>query len=368
MRFQSEPSYIHGTASRVGVLLVNLGTPLAPSAKAVRHYLAEFLADPRVVEIPRLIWMVLLYGIILPLRSRKSAAKYATIWQQDGSPLRVYTEKLGRLLSGFLGERGHRLQVAIAMRYGQPEIAQTIDQLRSQNVDKLLVVPLYPQYSGTTTASVYDAVNLHLLKLRNLPELRFIKHFHDHPAYIQALVHQVQAYWKKNGRGQFLLMSFHGIPRRALTLGDPYHCECFKTGRLLAEALGLKADEYKVSFQSRFGRAQWLQPYTEPTLKQLAKNGLTSLDIICPGFVADCLETLEEIALEGKAVFLAAGGKEFRYIPALNDSSIWVQGFADIVEQHLQGWTTQIDQHQANQQQLALLEAKQRALALGAKV
>ncbi|GAB4473773.1 MAG: ferrochelatase [Burkholderiaceae bacterium] len=324
------------------MLLVNLGTPEAPTPAALRTYLREFLSDPRVVEIPRLLWWPILYGLVLTVRPRRSAAKYASIWTPRGSPLKLHSEQQALLLRGYLGDRGFDVDVRLAMRYGQPSIASVLAELRAAQTERLVVLPLYPQYSSSTTASVFDAVNAVLARTRNVPEVRTIRHFHDDPGYIEALKNSVLAHWRKHGRapdeGGKLVMSFHGVPRRALELGDPYHCECQKTGRLLAEALGLARDEYLVTFQSRFGRAEWLQPYTAPTLESLARGGTARVDVICPGFVADCLETLEEIAQEGKQTFLSAGGKQFHYIACLNDRSDFIDALANLVARHLQGW------------------------------
>jgi ferrochelatase len=342
LAFLSESEYVHGTIPRSAVLLVNLGTPDAPEPGAVRRYLREFLSDPRVIEIPRAVWLPILHGIILNVRPRKSAAKYATIWMPEGSPLRVYSERQASLLRGYLGERGLDIDVARAMRYGQPSIESVLGELRARHVERLLVLPLYPQYSATSTATVFDEVHRVLAATRNLPEVRWVKHFHDHPRYIEALKVSVLAYWQKFGRaidaGGKLVMSFHGVPRRTLDLGDPYHCECQKTGRLLAEALGLSKDEYVITFQSRFGKAEWLQPYTAPTLRELGRNGTARVDVLCPGFVADCLETLEEIGLEGKHEFLTAGGREYHCIPCVNDAPAFIEALADIVTEHTQGW------------------------------
>ncbi len=340
MSFKKEPGYAHGSAPRTGVLLCNLGTPDAPTAPALRRYLAEFLSDPRVVEIPRLVWMAILHGIILRVRPAKSAAKYATVWMKEGSPLKVWTERQAKLLLGLLGERGHQVKVRYAMRYGQPSIASQLDALKAEGVTRVLVLPAYPQYSGATTASVIDAVSRWALQTRLVPELRFINRYHDDPAHIRALADSVRRHWATHGQGDKLVMSFHGMPERTLHLGDPYHCECHKTGRLLAEALGLRQDQYLVSFQSRFGKAKWLEPYTEPTLRQLAEGGLKSVDLICPGFSADCLETLEEIAQEAKEAFETSGGQRFHYIPCLNDDLQGMRALADLAERHLQGWPT----------------------------
>ena len=264
MPFRPEPDHAHGTPSRTAILLVNLGTPDAPTASAVRRYLREFLSDRRVVEIPRVIWWPILHGIILPIRSSKSARKYASIWTKEGSPLKVWTEKQAKLLRGALGARGNDVTVAYAMRYGNPSIASVLDALKAEHCERILVLPLYPQYSATTTASSFDAINAWCATVRNVPELRFVKHYHDDPGYIAALATRVTAFREREGRavdgGSVLLMSFHGIPRRMLTLGDPYHCECQKTARLVAERLGLEPSEWAVSFQSRFGKAEWLKP------------------------------------------------------------------------------------------------------------
>jgi ferrochelatase len=293
------------------------------------------------------VWKLILHGIILRVRPAKSAAKYASIWTKDGSPLRVWTEKQTTLLQGFLGEQGHQVQVRHAMRYGQPSVASQLDALKADGATRVLVVPLYPQYSGATTASVMDEVFAWGRRTRLLPELRHINHFHDDPAYIDALADSVKAHWARcgrPGRGAKLLMSFHGMPHRTLLLGDPYHCECLKTGRLLAERLGLSKDEYVVTFQSRFGKAKWLQPYTEPTLRELAQSGTERVDVICPAFVCDCIETLEEIAIEGQHAFLSSGGKQFNYIPCLNDNLAWMRALTQLVETHMQGWPTRADQ------------------------
>jgi ferrochelatase len=359
--FAPEPDYRHGDAPRTAVLLCNLGTPDAPTPAAVRRYLAEFLSDRRVVEIPRLLWLMILHGVILRTRPAKSARKYASIWTPEGSPLKVWTEKQTKLLRGYLGQRGHTVTVHYAMRYGSPSIATVMDQLKAQGVTRVLVLPLYPQYSGTTTASVTDAVCAWAQQVRTLPELRFVNRYHDDPGYIGALGKRVEDHWMSHGRPDKLLLSFHGVPRRTLTLGDPYHCECLKTARLLGEWLGLGKDDMLVTFQSRLGRAEWLQPYTEPTLVALARQGVKRVDVLCPGFTSDCLETLEEIDQEGRAAFLQAGGEEFNYLPCLNDQHEWIAALAALAIRHLQGWpTTVADDPAAREKQ------RQRALAAGA--
>jgi len=340
MTFLPEPAYQHGTRAKTAIVLINLGTPDAPTTPAVRRYLKQFLSDPRVVEIPKLIWWLILNAIILPFRSSQSAHKYASIWSPEGSPLKVHTEKQAVMLRGYLGQRGLDVQVEYAMRYGSPGVPDVLQKLKADGVERILILPAYPQYSGTTTGSIYDAVFAHHATVRNVPELRFVKHYHDHDAYIRALADSVNAYWEKHGRPDKLIISFHGVPKRTLTLGDPYHCECQKTARLLAAQLGLTEERYQLTFQSRFGKAEWLQPYTAPTLEKLAKSGTRRVDVICPGFISDCLETLEEIAIEARNTFLVAGGKEFHYIPCLNESASWINALADVAEQHMQGWAT----------------------------
>lgn len=369
MTFLPEPAFSHDRAARTAVLLVNLGTPDAPEPGPVRAYLKQFLSDPRVVEIPRLLWWPILNGIILTVRPRKSAEKYASIWTPQGSPLMHWSKQQALLLRGYLGERGLDVDVALAMRYGNPSIASVLGQLREQCAERVLLLPMYPQYSATTTATVFDEVHRELARARNVPEVRWVKHFHDDAGYIDALAQQVRAYWKKHGRAQDaggkLVMSFHGVPRRTLELGDPYHCECHKTGRLLAQALGLRNDEYVVSFQSRFGKAEWLQPYTAPLLEQLGHARTKRVDVVCPGFVADCLETLEEIAMEGKEEFQAAGGGEYHYIPCLNDAPAFIHALADIVGTHTQGWP--VARADRDARMAAAADARQRAMAMGAK-
>lgn len=361
MSFAPEPAFTHGTAARTAVLLVNLGTPDAPDPAAVRRYLAEFLDDPRVVEIPRLLWKPILHGIILRVRPKKSAEKYRAIWTPDGSPLKVWTEKQAKLLQGAIGERGHLVTVRYAMRYGRPSVREQLDALKAEGATRVLVVPLYPQYSGTTTGSVFDAVAQWGERTRALPELRFINRYHDDPLYIEALAQRLLQHWREHGEPDRLVLSFHGVPRRTLTMGDPYHCECQKTARLLGERLGLPADRLLVTFQSRFGRAEWLQPYTEPTLRALGQQGVKRVDVACPGFVSDCLETLEEIALEGRQAFLEGGGEEFRYVPCLNDSPRWIAALSTLTLQHLAGWPTQQRPNEAQ-----LQEQRERARRMGA--
>ena len=363
--FLPEPPHRHGTAEKTAVLLINLGTPDAPTPTAVRRYLKEFLSDQRVVEIPRPIWWLILNGIILNIRPKKSAEKYAKMWTLEGSPLKVHSERQSKMLRGFLGQSGHHVGVDYAMRYGQPSIPAALSRLKADGCTRILLLPLYPQYSSSTTATAFDAAFAWAAKTRNQPEIRTIKSFADHPGYIEALANSVRAHWMSNGQpttSYRLIMSFHGVPRYTLDKGDPYHYECHKTGRLLAEALSLSTDQYQICFQSRFGRAEWLQPYTAPTLVALGKQGIEQVDIICPGFPADCLETLEEIAIEGKVGFLQAGGKKFHYIPCLNERDDWIHALANLATMHLQGWPTQ-DMADPARLEMSAWHAK----ALGAK-
>jgi ferrochelatase len=327
-----------GPASRVAILLINLGTPDAPTPDAVRSYLKEFLSDPRVVEIPRVVWWPILNLIVLRTRPKASAARYEQIWTREGSPLRVYTERQTNLLQGYLGER-FRTPIAVdyAMRYGRPSIAERLAALKARGCDRILLLPLYPQYSASTTATAFDAAFGALARLRDQPEIRTVRDFHDEPGYIAALEASVRDYWRR-GRPEVLVMSFHGVPRRAIERGDPYHAQCLTTAERLAAALGLAPSQYRATFQSRFGRAEWLQPYTAAVLAELGREKRASVDVVCPGFVCDCLETLEEIAIEGRAIFTAAGGGELRYIPALNDRHEWIRALTDIAVRNIAGW------------------------------
>ncbi|MEZ5536669.1 MAG: ferrochelatase [Thiolinea sp.] len=366
-RFLNEKDYFHGKAESTGILLVNLGTPDAPDARSLRSYLREFLSDPRVVEIPRLIWYPILYGIILNKRPKESAKKYASVWGEDGSPLLAISQKQQQALQREMEIRfSGPVKIYLAMRYGNPSIKNTLLQMKQEGVRRILLMPLYPQYCAATTATTMDAVYDEFKKWRWLPELRQINHYHDHPAYIDALANSVRDHWRQHERGEILIMSFHGIPKRNLTLGDPYFCECQKTARLLAEKLGLKPTQYKVTFQSRFGKAEWLQPYTDKTLQALPKEGIKSADIICPGFAADCLETLEEIQEENREYFIAAGGQNYRYIPALNDNPEHIKALADLIQQHTQGWKETSGGWSKQAQQKQAEKSKEQAIKLGA--
>lgn len=340
MSFAPEPGFVHGSVAATAVVLCNLGTPAAPTPAAIRSYLREFLSDPRVVEIPRLLWLPLLHAVVLRVRPARSARKYASIWTPEGSPLKAWTEKQTRMLAGYLGQRGHRVTVRHAMRYGAPSVAAVLDELKAARTTRVLILPLYPQYSGPTTASLIDAVGAWTRTARAVPEFRFVNHYHDDRGYIGALARRITDHWQAHGRGTRLVLSFHGLPRRTLMQGDPYHCECQKTARLLGERLGLSKDELVVTFQSRYGAAEWLHPYTEPTLVALARQGIDRVDVMCPGFTSDCLETLEEIGQEARAAYLAAGGKTFHHIPCLNDQHEWIVALAELAIRHLQGWDT----------------------------
>lgn len=329
----------HGGATPLGVLVCNLGTPAAPTTAAVRRYLAEFLSDPRVVELPRWLWLPLLHAIILNVRPRRSAHAYQQIWTAAGSPLLLHSEAQRDGLAARLGAAvPGGCVVALGMRYGQPSIAGAMRELANANVRRLLVLPLYPQYSAPSTASVLDAVYSELQQWRWVPEVRTVNDYHAEPAYIAALAASVREYWAQHGRGERLLMSFHGIPRSYFLAGDPYYCQCQATGRLLAEALGLTPAEWLLTFQSRFGREPWLQPYTDHTLEALARDGVRMVDVICPGFSADCLETLEEIAVQNSASFVGLGGQALRYIPALNSRDDHLDMLSALTLRHAQGW------------------------------
>jgi ferrochelatase len=368
MRYLAEPQHTHGTPSRIGVLVVNLGTPQAPTETAVRKYLAEFLNDPRVVEISRAIWKPVLHGIILRTRPAASAKKYAAIWTSDGSPLLVWSRRQAQVLLGTLGEKCKAsglppdlVRVELGMRYGDPSIAAALQALKSANCERILVLPLYPQYAAATTGSACDAVFALLRRMRRMPAVRIADSYHDDAGYIGALAARVNDYWIRHGRPDRLVLSFHGVPRFSLDKGDPYHCQCQKTARLLRNELGWKEADVPVTFQSRFGRAEWLKPYTAEVLRELGKDKTRRVDVFCPGFVADCLETLEEIAIEGKKEFVSAGGGDFHYIPALNDHPVWFKAMGDLAWAQLGGWMS------LPPSKIELEMQADRAIKLGAK-
>lgn len=358
MKYLGNPDYRHGAVPATGILISNLGTPDAPTRRALRRYLAEFLADPRIVEAPRWLWRLALHGVILRVRPGRSAHAYSKVWTANGSPLLHYSRQqldaLRRRLSATNGE----LHIVLGMRYGNPSIASALESLRRLNIERLLVLPLYPQYSATTTASTFDAVSETLRQWRRVPALRFIDNYHDFPPYIEAMAGHIRGFWGSQGRAEKLLFSFHGLPRRYLLKGDPYHCQCHKTARLLAESLGLDAAQWQVSFQSRFGREEWLNPYTDQVLKALPSQGIRRVDVFCPGFSADCLETLEEVEMQNREFFLEAGGEAFNYIPALNAEDAHIQALARLIEHNLQGWESPAFDGE---------QSRQRALAQGAR-
>lgn len=333
-------TFEHSQPAKTGVLITNLGTPSAPTKQALKPYLKQFLSDPRIVEIPRLVWWCILNGIILNVRPAKSARSYASIWTEQGSPLAQYTAEQAQGLSRALSDQPP-LMVRWAMRYGEPGIDRVLQEMMDAGVRRLLVLPLYPQYSAATTASTFDAVAADFTQRRWIPELRFVTQYFDHPHYIAAIANHIREYWQQNGRAQILLFSYHGVPLRYLLKGDPYHCQCLKTTRLIAETLDLNEGEYLTSFQSRFGRAQWLKPYTDEILKSLPANDVKSVHVVCPGFSSDCLETLEEIGTENRDYFLASGGENYGYIPALNSADDHIALLKTLVLEQTQGWLNQ---------------------------
>ena len=323
MAYKGQDNLDHLNADKVGVLITNLGTPDAPETGAVRRYLREFLSDPRVVEIPRLIWFFILNLVILVVRPRKSAEAYKGVWTEEGSPLLVYSLAQGEGIQERLRQTyGEKVVVRVGMRYGNPSIASQLQAFEDEGVRKLVVLPLYPQYSGSTNGSTFDAVARDFLKRRLLPALRFISHYPDYPPYIQAMADHIRAYRDKHGTADKLVLSFHGVPKRFLLKGDPYFHECHQTSQLLAKALGLADDQWMTTFQSRFGAEEWLQPYTDETMKSLPGQGVKSIQVFCPGFSSDCLETVEEIDEENREYFEEAGGESFAYISALNAEQI----------------------------------------------
>jgi protoporphyrin/coproporphyrin ferrochelatase len=341
MRYISSPDFHRDGAERIGILLVNSGTPASPAPADVRHFLAGLLGDPRVIELPRALWMPILHGFILPFRPRRISRKYHKIWSKLGAPLLAISEQLRTELTGTLAQRMLApLSVELGMLYGgAPTVPQALAKLRESGAQRILVVPLFPQYCGATTGAVYDAVNTELRRWRWLPELRYVAEYHDYPAYIDALRATVTQHWETHGRTQHLLISFHGIPERYFHKGDPYFCKCQKTARLLADELLLKDTEWSVSFQSRFGYDGWLKPYTSTVLEEMPARGTRRITVVCPGFAVDCLETLEEIEMENREHFLAAGGEQFQYVPALNARPEHARFLADLIARHCQGWT-----------------------------
>lgn len=339
MKYLGNPDYDHGTPARVGVLLTNLGTPDAATAKALKPYLKQFLSDPRVVEVPRLLWWLILNGIILNVRPRRSAEAYSEVWTERGSPLLFHLEdQVAGVAQRLQADWGDRVLVRGAMRYGSPSIPSVMQSMFDEGVQRLVVLPLYPQYSAATTGSTFDDVAADFQQRRWLPHLRFIGSYHDDPGYIQAIANSIRRHWEAHGRADKLVFSYHGTPKRYLLNGDPYHCQCHKTTRLVAQALSLSENEYMTSFQSRFGREEWLKPYTDETLKGLPEQGIKSVQVICPGFSADCLETIEEIGMENREYFMEAGGDRYEYIPCLNAEDDHIDVITSLVSRELAGW------------------------------
>ena len=349
LNYQGESNFQHNQPETIGVLISNLGTPDSPTPASLRKYLKEFLSDPRVVEIPRLLWLMILHGLILRFRPRKSARAYQSIWTKEGSPLLVISNRQQKKLQQQLSETYQLpVKVVLAMRYGCPSIESALQQLKAANARRILVLPLYPQYASSTTGSTFEAVSRVISRWRWVPELRFINQYHEHPLYIEALANSIKEQFAVNGKPEKLLMSFHGIPRVTQEDGDPYLCHCHKTGRLLAEKLGLDVEQYMVTFQSRFGKAEWIQPYTEQTLKTLAADGVKHVAVVTPGFSADCLETLEEIGEENREYFIQAGGEKYDFVPCLNDRNEHISALASLINTNLTGWGDVIEKRNSS--------------------
>lgn len=369
MQYQGEADYRHGSAERLGILLLNLGTPDAPDTPSLRRYLKQFLSDSRVIELPRWKWWPILNLIVLRTRPARSAAAYREVWDHDGegSPLmRISREQQRGLQARLEAQMAGPVIVALGMRYGNPSVATALAELREAGARRILVLPLYPQYAASTTASTFDAVFDELKTWRWIPELRFIGHYHRDDGYIDALAASVREHIAVHGQPDRLVMSFHGVPERYLHSGDPYHCECHVTGRLLAERLGLTEGEWMVTFQSRFGREEWIKPYTDETLKALPGQGVKHVSVICPGFSADCLETIEEIGGENREYFLEAGGENYHYIPALNARGDHLDALARLVRQHTQGWIEHSG-YDAERDRRERDRSRERALKMGAQ-
>lgn len=366
---KNQTNFTHDSLPTTGILITNLGTPDAPTKNALRKYLGEFLWDPRVVKIPRPLWWLILNGFILNVRPAKSAEAYQSVWTSDGSPLLSISKQQQKALQKYFDENVKSpVKVTLGMRYGSPSIESAIQELKAANAQRILVFPLYPQHSSATTASTFDAIGMAMKKLEWIPHIRFVSSYHDHPYYIQALVLQIQNYWQINGKPKKLFFSFHGMPEVSLHKGDPYYCQCQKTARLVAEGLQLADDEWIVAFQSRFGKQEWLKPYADKTLMELGQSGLESVDVVCPGFSADCLETLEEMAVENRDNFQNAGGGEYRYIPALNDDAEHITALQKIIEEETCNWPLWDSSWQLEEATQSANRTKERAKAKGAKI
>lgn len=365
--FQTSPQYEHGLPESLGVLLVNLGTPDEPTPAAVRRYLAEFLWDPRVVEAPRPLWWLILHGFILRFRPSRSAKAYSRIWTDEGSPLLIHSQDIARSVSQQLTARfSGAVNVELGMSYGSPSIDSAMDRLHEQGARRIVCLPLYPQYSGTTTASVFDMVTASLQRRRWVPEFRFINQYHDARGYIAAQSQNIREYWEQNGRGEHLLFSFHGLPKENLEKGDPYFCQCQKTARLIADSLDLDDGAWTVAFQSRVGRTEWLRPYADETIAKFGQSGMQRLDVVCPGFAADCLETLEEIAMLNAELFQTSGGGSLNYIPALNARDDHIAFLVRLIEKHSGGWPESSTDWSASDAARERDKSRERALAMGA--
>ena len=338
MKYEGEKNHKHGSKEKLGILITNLGTPDRPERRAVRLYLKEFLSDPRVIEVPKLIWQIILRGIILNLRPQKTVKLYKSIWKKEGGPLLVMLKKQKKGIKKNLKNKIKNIKIEIAMRYGNPSLEKGLKKLRDFGCRRILIFPLYPQYCAATTGSTFDKATEILRKWRWIPEIRFINGYSDNFLYIDCLVKSIKDSWKKNGKSQKLIFSYHGIPKKYLLEGDPYHCFCQKTTRLVVEKMKLKEDEYITTFQSRFGPQKWLTPYTDKILKELPKKNVKSIHIISPGFSSDCLETLEELEVENKRNFLLSGGKKYNYIECLNDNILHLKMLSSLIQEHTKSW------------------------------
>lgn len=339
MRYINTRNFDHHQQDKIGILLTNLGTPDEATPKALKRYLKEFLSDPRVVEVPRLLWWLILNGVILQFRPRRSAKAYKTVFTEQGSPLMFHTQAQRDAIAQQMQQQyGDKVVVEFAMRYGNPDYNSVLQNMFAQGVRKLLVLPLYPQYSASTSASSFDQLARNFMRRRWLPDLRFVSHYPDYPPFIAAAADKIRQHWQQYGQADKLILSYHGIPKRYLTNGDPYHCECYKTSRLIAEQLGLSSEQYQTTFQSRFGREEWLKPYTDETLKALPAQGVKSVQVFCPGFSADCLETIEEIGEENREYFMHAGGQRYEYISALNAEPGHISALCQLINDNLHGW------------------------------
>jgi len=366
MSYWGRSDYSHEEVARAGVLLINLGTPQAPTTRSVRRYLDQFLSDPRVIELPAPLRWLLLHGVILRLRPRKTSRAYKAIWSADGSPLMVHSRALEQSLRVALATSAEGpVSVALAMRYGEPTVDQSLRVLMQAGVERLLVLPLYPQYSGATTGASSDALGAALKRLRWVPTLRFVNHYHDHPRYVDAVTASVREAWEREEQSERLLLSFHGMPRATLAAGDPYYCQCQASARLIAQGLGLARSDWALGFQSRFGRAAWLQPDTEATLRGWAEAGIESVTVTCPGFAVDCLETLEEVAQRYREVFLGAGGKRFVYVPALNAGAAHTRLLTELAMREMAGWPEVLASYNARARRHEAAYRVERARILG---